>query len=449
MVNTDLIIIGAGPGGYETAISAAHEGVQTVLIEATALGGTCLNEGCIPTKCLCRNAEVLDEVRAAAQFGITTGEVHFDLAAAMQRKNEVVETLKTGIRTLLKSPLVTLVEGRAHFVGPHTVAVGEELYAAPHIIIATGSEAKRLPVPGADCEGVVTAREMLSLEKLPQRLCIIGGGVVGLEFASIFHSFGCEVTVVEYAKEVLPAFDRDIAKRLRTTLKKRGITFHVGAAVNGIASAEGKYKITFDAGAKSGEVVADLVLMSVGRAARTAGLDLEVAGIEYNRRGIVVNENMQTNVEGVYAVGDVNGLCPLAHAATAQGKYALRHFLGKDNKPELQLVPAAVFTVPEVATVGLTEEAAIAAGVEYTTRKAFYRANGKSLAMGATDGIVKLLVDKEQQIVGAHIMGAHAADLIHELALAMQSGTSVKQLSALIHAHPSLSEIIHDAVAEE
>ena len=449
MVNTELIIIGAGPGGYETAISAAHEGVQTVLIEAATLGGTCLNEGCIPTKCLCRNAEVLDDVRHAAQFGITTGDVHFDLAAAMQRKNEVVETLKGGVQTLLKSPNITLVEGQAHFVGPHTVAVGDEQYTAPHIIIATGSEAKMLPVPGVDCEGVVTAREMLSLEQLPQRLCVVGGGVVGLEFASIFHSFGSEVTVVEYAKEVLPAFDRDIAKRLRTTLKKRGIAFHVGAAVNGIAATEEGYKVTFDAGAKSGEVVADLVLMSVGRSARTAGLDLEAAGIEYNRRGIVVDQNMQTNVEGVYAVGDVNGLCPLAHAATAQGKYALRHFLGKDNKPNLQLVPAAVFTVPEVATVGLTEEAATAAGVTYTTRKAFYRANGKSLAMASTDGIVKLLVDADGHVIGAHIMGAHAADMIHELALAMHTGATVAQLSAMIHAHPSLSEIIHDAVAEE
>ena len=189
--------------------------------------------------------------------------------------------------------------------------------------------------------------------------------------------------------------------------------------------------------------------MSVGRGARTAGLDLEAAGIEYNRRGIVVDSNMQTNVEGVYAVGDVNGLCPLAHAATAQGKYALRHFLGKDNLPDLQLVPAAVFTVPEVATVGLTEEAATAAGISYTTRKAFYRANGKSLAMGATDGIVKLLVGDDLRVIGAHIMGAHAADLIHELALAMHTGATVAQLSSMIHAHPSLSEIVHDAVAEE
>ena len=446
MKNTELIIIGAGPGGYETAIAAAREGVQTVLIESSALGGTCLNEGCIPTKCLCRNAEVLDTVRDAATYGVTLGgAVHFDLATAMQRKNEVVAQLTEGVRSLLKSPHLTLVDGHARFTGPHTVSVGEEEYTAPHIIIATGSEAKRLPVPGADGEGVVTAREMLQLQNLPQRLCVVGGGVVGLEFASIFQSFGTEVTVVEYAKEVLPAFDKDIAKRLRTALKRKGITFHLGAAVNGIVPCGDHYAVNFDAGGKVGSVETDLVLMSVGRSARLADLDLEAAGIAYTRRGITVDEHMQTNVEGVYAVGDVNGLCPLAHAATAQGRYALLHFLGRTELPNLELVPAAVFTVPEVATVGLTEEQATPQGVAYTTHKSFYRANGKSLAMGSTDGLVKLLVDGERHLIGAHIMGAHAADLIHELALAMHAQVSIQQLAAMIHAHPSLSEIVHAA----
>ena len=449
MKNTDLIIIGAGPGGYETAIAAAREGLQTVLVEALALGGTCLNEGCIPTKCLCRNAEVLDTVREASSFGVDSGRVDFHLAAAMERKDTVVSQLKEGISSLLKSPNILLVEGTACFVDSHTISVGEETYTAPHIIIATGSEAKKLPVPGADFEGVVTSREMLHLEQVPQRLCIIGGGVVGLEFASIFHTFGSNVTVVEYAKEVLPAFDKDIAKRLRTTLKRKGIAFHVGAAVNGIVANESGYEVTFDAGGKSGSVEADLVLMSVGRSPRLDSLNLEAAGIVYTPRGIKVDENLQTNIQGVYAVGDVNGLCPLAHAATAQGRYVLSHIMGTTDKPNLSLVPAAVFTVPEVATVGLSEEQAAEQGLSYNVLKSFYRANGKSLAMGATEGLVKILVDADHRILGAHILGAHAADLIHELALAMHTGVSVRQLSTMIHAHPSLSEIIHDAVASE
>ena len=251
------------------------------------------------------------------------------------------------------------------------------------------------------------------------------------------------------AKEVLPAFDKDIAKRLRTTLKRKGIAFHLGAAVNGIVTNMNGYEVTFDASGKSGSVEADLVLMSVGRSPRLDSLDLEAAGIVYTRRGITVDENLQTNVQGVYAVGDVNGLCPLAHAATAQGRYVLSHIKGGTDKPNLSLVPAAVFTVPEVATVGLSEEQATEKCLSYNVLKSFYRANGKSLAMGASDGLVKILVDADYRILGAHILGAHAADLIHELALAMHTGVSVRQLSTMIHAHPSLSEIIHDAVACE
>ena len=447
-MNADLIIIGAGPGGYETAIAAAQEGVQTVLIESTHLGGTCLNEGCIPTKCFCRNAEVIDTIRESALYGVHTDEVRFDYAAVLRRKEEVVAQLSSGVASLLKSPLITQVEGTAHFVNEHEVAVGDQVYHAPHIIIATGSEAKFLPIPGTDNERVVTAREMLSRSSVPARLCVIGGGVIGLEFASIFTSFGSQVTVVEYAKEVLPAFDRDIAKRLRTSLKRRGITFHVGAAVQEIKSTDGGCEVCFDMAGKSGCVEADVVLMAVGRKPCLQNLNLENAGVEFTSRGITVNEDMQTNVKGIYAIGDVNGLCPLAHAATAQGRVALSHLLGKGPRPDLQLIPAAVFTVPEVATVGLTEETAKANGIEYVVHKSFYRANGKSLAMGSSDGLVKILVDNDKHIIGAHLLGAHAADLIHELALAMHAQLSLDDLQTMVHAHPSLSELVHAATFE-
>lgn len=446
MTTTDLIIIGAGPGGYETAIAAAREGMKVVLVEAEALGGTCLNEGCIPTKCLCRSAEIADLMKEAATFGVVAESGGINLVEVMKRKNEVVAQLAAGVASLLKSPGITLVQGKATFAGPHEVIVGEEHFSAPHIMIATGSSAKKLPIPGADLPGVVTSREMLQLEQIPKRLCVIGGGVVGMEFASVFRSFGSEVSVVEYAKEILPSFDRDIAKRLRTALKRKGITFNVGAAVTEISKVDGGYKVAFVSGNKEGQVEADLVLMAVGRGPRLQHLGLDEIGMQYTSRGIVVDENMQTNIEGVYAIGDVNGICPLAHAATAQGRCALYHILGKDGAPDLQLVPAAVFTVPEVAMVGHTEETASAAGLEYSIRKAFYRANGKSLSMGESEGIVKILVGPDGLLLGAHVLGAHAADLIHELALAMHTKMGVEQIQSLIHAHPSLSEILHDAV---
>lgn len=446
MTTTDLIIIGAGPGGYETAIAAAREGMKVVLVEAEALGGTCLNEGCIPTKCLCRSAEVADLMKEAATFGVVAESGGINLVEVMKRKNEVVAQLAAGVASLLKSPGITLVQGKATFAGPHEVIVGEEHFSAPHIMIATGSSAKKLPIPGADLPGVVTSREMLQLEQIPKRLCVIGGGVVGMEFASVFRSFGSEVSVVEYAKEILPSFDRDIAKRLRTALKRKGITFNVGAAVTEISKVDGGYKVAFVSGNKEGQVEADLVLMAVGRGPRLQHLGLDEIGMQYTSRGIVVDENMQTNIEGVYAIGDVNGICPLAHAATAQGRCALYHILGRDGAPDLQLVPAAVFTVPEVAMVGHTEETASAAGLEYSIRKAFYRANGKSLSMGESEGIVKILVGPDGLLLGAHVLGAHAADLIHELALAMHAKMGVERIQSLIHAHPSLSEILHDAV---
>ena len=446
MTTTDLIIIGAGPGGYETAIAAAREGMKVVLVEAEALGGTCLNEGCIPTKCLCRSAEVADLMKEAATFGVVAESGGINLVEVMKRKNEVVAQLAAGVASLLKSPGITLVQGKATFAGPHEVIVGEEHFSAPHIMIATGSSAKKLPIPGADLPGVVTSREMLQLEQIPKRLCVIGGRVVGMEFASVFRSFGSEVSVVEYAKEILPSFDRDIAKRLRTALKRKGISFNVGAAVTEISKVDGGYKVAFVSGNKEGQVEADLVLMAVGRGPRLQHLGLDEIGMQYTSRGIVIDENMQTNIEGVYAIGDVNGICPLAHAATAQGRCALYHILGKDGAPDLQLVPAAVFTVPEVAMVGHTEETASAAGLEYSIRKAFYRANGKSLSMGESEGIVKLLVGPDGLLLGAHVLGAHAADLIHELALAMHTKMGVERIQSLIHAHPSLSEILHDAV---
>jgi dihydrolipoamide dehydrogenase len=441
----DLIIIGAGPGGYETATKAAKAGLKTVIIEKANLGGTCLNAGCIPTKCLCHSAEVLDEVRAA---GFASDTV--DIASIVARKNSVVDKLRAGVGMLMKAPGITFVEGEARFVDAHTVVVSkadgaEEQYTAPHVIIATGSVTKFLPIEGAHAKGVVTSTEILNLETLPKHLCIIGGGVIGMEFASIFRSFGVEVDVVEFMKEILPAFDRDIAKRLRTSLKKRGISVHVGAAAKAIHEGE-PMRVDFEEKGKPQTLECDLVLMAVGRGANVEAINLEDIGVEYSRRGITVDENMQTNVPGVYAIGDVNGLCQLAHAATFQGYCALDHILNPDNEgaycEALKVIPAAVFTTPEVAMVGATEEQLSEAGVEFKALKSFYRANGKALSMDADDGIAKILVAPDGTILGAHILGTHSSDMIHEVAVLMRKGGTIKDIAHTVHAHPSLSEII-------
>lgn len=440
-MNTDLIIIGAGPGGYETAVRAAKAGLGVVVIERQHLGGTCLNAGCIPTKCLCHSAE--------------TGE---ELASAIARKDEVVEKLKAGIAQLMKTPGITLVEGEARFIDRQTVAVGETVngewtatneYTAKNIIIATGSVTKYLPIPGTHAKGVVSSTELLQLTTLPKRLVIIGGGVIGLEFAGIFQSMGTQVTVIEFCKEVLPQFDRDIAKRLRTALKKRGIAFHTGAAAKEIHEGT-PLVVDFEEKGKLQSVEADVVLMAVGRAANLESLNLADVNIATTPRGITVNKHMQTSVPGIYAIGDVNGIIQLAHAASAQGKVALNKILNPDY--ELQrplLIPGAVFTVPEVGMVGQTEEQLTEAGIEYRAHKSMYRANGKALAMNAEEGLVKILTDADGKILGCHILGAHASDLIHEATLAMQLGATIHDIADTVHAHPSLSEILMAAAEAE
>ena len=328
----------------------------------------------------------------------------------------------------------------------------EEQFTAPNVIIATGSVTKFLPIPGAHSKGVITSTEALNLTTLPKRLCIIGGGVIGMEFASIFRSFGVEVEVVEFMKEILPAFDRDIAKRLRTSLKKRGIGFHVGAAAKAIYEGE-PMRVEYEEKGKLQSLECDLVLMAVGRGANLEAINLDDIGVAYTRRGITVDADMQTNVPGVYAIGDVNGLCQLAHAATFQGYCALHHILhfvqdaamfGCENPyhAALTVIPAAVFTNPEVAMVGQTEEQLTEAGIEYKAQKSFYRANGKALSMDADDGLVKILVAPDGKILGAHILGALASDLIHEVAVLMRQGGTIHDIAHTVHAHPSLSEIL-------
>lgn len=440
-----IIIIGAGPGGYETAATAARNGFDVTLIEANEVGGTCLNEGCIPTKALCRTASLLTDLAEATGYGVDNVSYTLNFPAVMARKEAIVAQLKSGVETLLSIPNLRLVKGTARFVDAHTVEAAGETFTADYIIIATGSVSAMLPIPGHDLPGVITSREMLSLDSIPKRLCIIGAGVIGLEFASIFRTFGSEVTVVEFAKEVLPHFDSDLAKRLRQSLGKRGITIETQSGVTAIEAVEDGLKVIYERKGKTAEVVADKVLMAVGRRANTASLNLADVGVETDRRGIVVNDRMQTSVPHIYAIGDVNGLMMLAHAASFQGERALHAIMGRDDELRLDVMPAAVFTMPEVATVGMTEDDCKAQGVAYSAKKAFFRANGKALCLGESEGYCKLIVAEDGKLLGCHIYGPHASDLVQEACALITKNGTVEDLRNIIHTHPTLSEVVMTA----
>ena len=453
------MIIGAGPGGYETALLAAKRGAEVVLVEAGHVGGTCLNEGCIPTKSFCKNAEVLDGLREAEAFGISSLEYKFDFNAVVARKNAVVEQLRGGVEGLLGHKNITLVRGMASFKDAHTVLVDGQEYYADYMIIATGSVSASLPIPGADLPGILTSKEILDIETVPQRLCIIGGGVIGLEFASVFRSFGSEVTVLEYCKDILPRFDTDLAKRLKQSLGKRGIDIETQAQVAGITQeADGAYKVTYLRKGKEEVVEADKVLMAVGRKANVSSLNLSDAGIDFTPRGIPVDEKtMQTNVLHIYAVGDINGKMMLAHAATFQGIVALDHIMGIENHIDLNVMPAAVFTSPEAASVGLTEDECKEKGIPVKCLKSFFRANGKAVTMAETDGFCKIVVAAEPkegqespyesgQILGCHLFGPHASDIVQEACALISRKVTLDEFKDIIHTHPTLTEVLQTAL---
>ena len=426
MSKVDLIIIGAGPGGYRAAEYAAKQGLKVVIFEGSEVGGTCLNVGCIPTKTYVHSA-TFEEAR--------------------ERMATVVAQLRQGVEGILSHPNITLVREKGVFIDAHSV--GD--YTADNIIIATGSETKWLPIKGVDerlrvgeqssgIPRVVDSTGLLRLETLPKRLAIIGAGVIGMEFASVFNRFGSEVTVIEYLKECLPALDSDIAKRLRKYLERprvgdgtsgmrQGITFKMKTAVENIA-----------------DIDADVVLMATGRKPRVQ-VDFANAGVEYDeRKGVTVDENFKTTVDGIYAIGDVNGKQMLAHAAEMQAIRAVNQIIGKKDGIDFSIMPAAIFTQPEAACVGPTEDQLKEQDVAYECKKSFWRANGKALAMGETEGLLKLFVAPDGQILGCHAYGAHSADIIQEVSVLMCKHTTISELADMVHIHPTLSEILKSAV---
>lgn len=406
-MNTDLVIIGAGPGGYRAAEYAAHEGLQVVIVEQDEVGGTCLNRGCIPTKTYVHSAS---------------------FAEAFERQQQVVAQLRSGVEAILSQPNITLLRGHAEFVDANTVRVGSDSVAAKNIIIATGSSAKMPPIEDISDPRVMTSTELLQLSTQPKRLCIIGAGVIGMEFASVFQRFGTEVTVIEFLKECLPMLDSDVAKRLRKLLEKRGIEFEMKTAVQ-----------------KVSDLDADAILIATGRKANTEGLNLEAAGITLSPNGTIpVDENYRC-AANIYAIGDVNGRQMLAHAAEMQAMRVVNHIVGKKDGIRFDIMPAAIFTEPEAACVGPSEDQLKADGIAYQCRKSFWRANGKSLTMNETEGLLKLFADTEGRLLGCHAFGAHAADLVQEVSVLMCRDTTLSQLRDMVHIHPTLSEVLKTA----
>lgn len=442
MTQTDLIIIGSGPGGYQAAAYAARQGLQVVIAEEAFAGGTCLNCGCIPTKALIHDAQ---KVAAASVSGSDR------LAAAIDRKNQIVAGMRKGVEALLSQPSVTFLHGHASFVDSHTVTVGDETVTARNIIIATGSHAKMPPVPGLGADEVkanphvVTSEQLLALSALPHHLCIVGAGVIGLEMASVFHAFGSEVSIIEFQKECLPTMDSEMARRLRKAMEKQGIVFHLGC---GLQQVEGN-TVTY-ANAKKGTtetLQADCILVATGRQANTDGLNLAAADVETDRRGIVVDDNMLTSAPHIYAIGDVNARQMLAHAATFQGYRAVNHIVSKSDHIRLDIMPAAVFTHPEVASVGLTDDHCKQQGMAYSVHKAIYRANGRAQASEVTDGLLKLVCDADNRIIGCHALGQDASWMVQEVAALMNVDITLDRLADIVHIHPTLGEIILDAAS--
>jgi dihydrolipoamide dehydrogenase len=475
----DLVVVGGGPGGYPAAIRAAQLGLRTALVEKERPGGVCLNWGCIPTKAMLRSAEVLETMRHSADYGVLADNVRLDWSGVLKRKERVTRSLTDGVASLLRANGVTVVNGHARFVGPkavEVVAVGEAplgaggpLYNAPpapdgrpqarlegrSLILATGSTPVLLPIPGIDLPGVVTSDGAFLLGEVPRRIVIIGASAVGAEWATMFSAFGADVTMVELLPTLIPAEDEDMGKALARSFTRRGIKVQTGRTVSEIApagEARGhpaplRVTVADPDGRHPTQVETDVVLVGVGRRPNTAGLELEQAGLATDRRGWVrVDERLRTSVPGVHAVGDVTGTVLLAHVASHQGLIAAGVIAGRDDRIDYKAVPAATFTHPEVASVGLTEARAREAGHDVVVSRFPFTALGRAQTYGSTDGLVKVVAERRyREVLGVHIIGPGASDLIPEGVLAMHLEATLDDIAATIHAHPTLGESTMEA----
>ncbi len=447
-------MIGAGPGGYVAAIRGAQLGANIYLIEEREVGGTCLNRGCIPTKTYFRNAEIMNNLKRANEFGITVDNFKLDGKALQERKKAVVNQLVKGIEQLIASyKNIEFIPGKASLKDKNNIIINlkdgsSREITVDHIVIATGSKPTMTETKGVDLEGVITSDDLLEMEEIPETLIVIGGGVIGLEFASIYQELGSQVILL--ASRILKNVDMEIARRLPMFFKKRGMETYVDIRAKEIVKEGDKLKVVarYKNKDKEIEVLGDKVLIASGRGPVVEGLNLDNVGIEYDKNGIKVNEHFETTAEGIYAIGDVNNLgIQLAHVASAQGVYVMEKIMGLNPDINLDVYPNCVFTFPEVAFVGLTEEELKEKKIDYKVSKFLFAANGKALSLGEGEGFVKVFSSKDDnKILGVTILGPHANDLIHEGALAIANGLDVSSISRTIHAHPTLSEAFMEAV---
>ena len=453
-IKTDIAIIGSGPGGYVAALRAAQLGASCTIIEKDRLGGVCLNWGCIPTKALLYSAEVIESAHTASDFGIKIGDVVVDWDGVQAHKNSVVKKLTGGVEVLLKKAGVNILYGAASFIEPTILQVesesGTETVEARDVIIATGSRNASIPIPGLDGPGVVDSTGALALEALPNSICIIGAGAIGLEFASLFNDFGVKVTVVEMMPRIAPLMDEAISRGLDRALSGKGIDLRTNTRVSRVEHDGKQCTITMTKDGEEQKVTADIVLSAIGRAANIENIGLENLGIKADRKGIQVDNRMRTAVPHVYAIGDVAKDGPmLAHVASHQGIVAVEDAMGLTAHMAYNAVPSCIYTSPEAASVGLTEEEARNAGYEVVTGTFRLGANGKALAMGVSDGFVKVVSEaKNKAILGVHIVGPHASDVILEGTLSLDMEVTLDEMRHVIHPHPALGEALAEAMLD-
>lgn len=450
MADYDVVVIGAGPGGYVAAIRAAQLGMSTAVIEDDNLGGVCLNWGCIPSKALLRNAEVLELVKNADEYGISVGEVSYDYGKAIDRSRQVVRRLTGGVGSLLRKNGVEHISGYGTLRSANSIAIdgAERAISAENIIIATGARARQIPGIPIDGETVLTSREAIVLPEVPQRVVIVGGGAIGVEFADIYHSYGAEVMIIEMLPRLVPLEDEEISQSLERVFRRRGIQYKTGAMVGGVAVTDGVATVTVtDADSTESEIECDKVLVAIGVQGNSDGIGLEDAGVSVERGFIPVDEEMRTNVQGIYAIGDVTGKLPLAHVASAQGVTAAEAIAGMNPMPlDYTLMPRATYCRPQIASFGLTEQQAADAGYSYKVGRFPMAASGKALAMGEANGMVKLVVDTEVgELLGAHMIGPEATELLGEVGLSRLLEGTTTELGWLVHPHPTISETIKEA----
>ena len=451
----DLVIIGSGPGGYVAAVRASQLGMKVAVIERDRLGGICLNWGCIPTKALLKSAEAYSTIQNASSFGIQVDHAAFDFSAVIKRSRQIADRMAKGVQFLFKQNNIIHFSGKGRLIDRNKVAVMDESgnitdeLSAKHIIIATGARPRSIPGVAIDGKKIISSKEAMSLEKVPESMIVIGAGAIGIEFAYFYHIFGCQVTILEMMPNLLPIEDKEITDVLLRSFKKYRMKIHTGSLVKNVLPEDDKVRVNIESEGKTTELEAEITLMAIGVQGNYEGLGLEESGIEVEKSYIKVNPSYQTNIENIYAIGDIIGPPWLAHVASAEGINCVERIAGFDIQPiDYDSIPGCTYCHPQVASIGLTEEKAREQGFDLKIGRFPFVASGKSIALGERDGLVKLIFDaKTDKLIGAHIIHAEATELIGELAVIKSTGVTAHELIKTVHAHPTLSEAIMEAAA--